>query len=123
MRKALIYTIAILGLLVSCRAQKIDREMIYGTFTGANKSQTATSLYTLELKSDSAFFFNRQVHLGGSHCSGKWKIADNKVLLECNEVTDPIEALTRGGMSGVQELQIISKDKLKYKNALLKRKK
>jgi hypothetical protein len=123
MRKAFIYTIVILGLLESCRAQKIDQEMIYGTFTGSDKNHTASSFYTLELKSDGTFSFDRRVHLGGSRCDGKWRVTDNKVLLECSEVTDPMETLTRGGMNGVQELQMISKSKLKYKDVVLRRKK
>ena len=74
------------------------------------------------LNQDSTFSFNISVDLGGSHCSGEWKIADDKVLLECNEVADPMAALTRGGMRGVQQLEIISKNKLKYKDVVLKRK-
>jgi len=121
MRKGFIYAIVILSMPMSCRVQKIDQELIYGTFTGSDANKMAVSFFTLELKSDGTFVFDRRIHLGGSHCSGKWRITDEKVLLECSEVTDPMEALTRGGMSGVQELQAISKNRLKYMDVVLKR--
>ncbi len=122
MRKVFIYTVVVLGLFVSCTAQKISQEMMYGTFTGSDISHTIGSTYTLNLKSDGTFTFNRRVHLAGSHCDGRWTVDDNKLLLECSEVTDPMEELVRGGMNGVQEIRIISANKLKYHEVLLKRK-
>ena len=108
--------------MLSCKAQQ-NQELFYGTFNAVEKSSKGlpSYVYTLQLNRDNAFLFSIRVDLGGSNCSGDWKIAKNKILLECGEVTDPVKALTRGGMDGVQEFRIINKNKLKYKDVILKR--
>jgi len=125
MKKTFVYTLIILGLLMSCRAQKMDSEFHYGTFYAVDQKHKGlpSYFYTLKLYQDSTFLFAIKVDLGGSHCSGKWEITNNTLMIECDEVIDPMESLTRGGMSGVQELEILSKDKLKFKDVILERNK
>lgn len=125
MRKTFIYIVIISIFLMSCIAQKKDRGFYHGTFNAVNQSYKGlpTYYYTLEINQDSTFTYSIKVGLGGSYCSGKWKINKNILLIECNEITDPMEGLTRGGMSGEQEFEILNKNKLKYKDIVLKRKK
>lgn len=126
MRKIFIYTIVILSPFVSCRAQKIDREVLYGTFNAVDQKYKGlpTYFYTLKLNQDGTFFFVIKFDMASPQCTGKWQVANNEVLLECNESTNPQEALSGGYMSEREhKLQIVSKNKVKYKDVVLKRKK
>lgn len=124
MKKTIIYLVIIFGLLISCRAQKIDQSSICGTFYKLDKDKHFSSSYTLELRLDSTFTFIISVQDAKPQCNGKWKIVDNGfIMLNCNEDTNPYEMLSSGYMSQREnKLQIINKNKIKYKDVVLKRK-
>ena len=123
MMKATIYLSVMLMSLLSCKAQQIEQSEIYGRFYKLQKGKDFNIAYTLELKSDSTFFLHLNTAGGNPQCEGKWKIADNNfIFLKCNEITDVTETLTNGYMSQREHnLNIISKNKIKYKNVVLKR--
>lgn len=125
MKKFVIYLVITLGLFITCRAQKIEQEALCGTFYKLNKDKYFSSSYTLELRPDSTFSFIIMVKDAKPQCNGKWKIIDKEfILLECNESSNPYEMLSSGYMSQKeQKLQVINKNKIKYKDFVLKRKK
>ncbi|PIF02231.1 MAG: hypothetical protein CR996_01235 [Draconibacterium sp.] len=125
MKKAIIYIVVVFMSLLACKAQKIEHETICGIFYKLEKGKDFNTSYTVELKSDSTFFLVVGTAAGKPQCTGKWKIVDNEfILLECGEITDVTEALSSGYMSQREhKLQIISKNKIKYKDVVLKRKK
>jgi hypothetical protein len=124
MRKFLIYAIAMV-LFLSCKAQKIEQELIQGTFYKLNKDRHFSSSYTLELHSDGSFLLQEKLHEANPQCQGRWTIEDNKfVVLKCDDVKDVTETLTNGYMNKREhKLLIISRNKVKYNDVVLKRKK
>lgn len=124
MRKHLIYTVTMILMILSCKAQEIDREAIYGTFYGLDRDKNFSTSYTVELRQDSSFKLAIKVQDANPQCEGKWKIVGNEVLLECDEITDPTKMLSSGYMNKREhKLLIVNKDKLKYDGVVLKRKK
>jgi hypothetical protein len=125
MMKALIYISILILSLLSCKAQKVEQEVIYGTFYKLNKDKHFSSSYTLVLNPDNTFQFIIKVQEGNPQCKGLWEIISNEyILLKCNEVVDVEETLTNAYMSiRENKLTIVSKNKLKYNNVVLKREK
>lgn len=125
MRKFLIYIAVMLISSLSCKAQKVEQEAILGTFYKLDKGKHFSTSYTLMLKSDSTFAFIIKVKDGQPQCDGIWEIVDDKfILLKCGEITDVTETLTNGYMSKREhEIIIINKNKLRYNDVVLKRKK
>lgn len=125
MKRAVVYVVITLGLFISCKAQKIGQEALCGTFYKLNKDKYFSSSYTLELRPDSSFTFIVMVKDAKPQCEGKWKIIDKEfILLECKESSNPYEMLSSGYMSEKEhKLQVINKNKIKYKDFVLKRKK
>ena len=123
MRKFLIYMIAMV-LFLSCKAQKIDQQTIQGTFHKLNKGRDFNSSYAIELHNDGSFILKETHQDANPQCSGKWKIEDGKfVVLKCDEVKDVTETLTNGYMNKREyKLLIINKNKIKYNDVVLKRK-
>ena len=114
-----------LGLFITCNAQKIEQGSISGIFYRLIKGKDFNTSYTLELNADSTFKLRINLFEGNSQCIGKWKILDNVfIMLNCNEDVNPYEMLSSGYMSEKEyKLQIINKNKIKYKDFVLKRKK
>lgn len=108
-----------------CKAQEIGQTSICGTFYKLHKGKDFNVSYTLELNSDSTFLLLLNTAGGNPQCEGRWEIIDSEfILLKCNELTDVTEALTNGYMSQREhKIQIIGKNKIKYKDVILKRKK
>jgi hypothetical protein len=125
MKRAVIYIAIMLGLFVTCNAQKIEQGTICGTFYKLVKWKGYNTSYTLELNADSTFKLHITLFEGSSQCIGKWEILDSVfIMLKCNEDTNPYEMLTSGYMSEKEhKLQVINKNKIKYKDVVLKRKK
>ncbi len=125
MRKKLIYIVIMMIPLLSCKAQKIEQEAIYGTFYKLEKGKDFNTSYTLELNSDSTFTLLINTAAGKPQCSGVWEIVDNEfILLKCGEDADSYEMLSSGYMSQKEhKLQILNKNKIKYKDVVLNRKK
>lgn len=122
MKKVLIYSIAMI-LFLPCKAQKIDRETIQGTFYRRNKDRDFSSSYTLELHSDGSFLLIEKLFEANPQCKGKWELEDNKfIVLKCNDVNDVVETVTNGYMNKrEQKLLIISRNKIRYNDVILKR--
>ncbi|MDB4334844.1 hypothetical protein OAA06_00645 [bacterium] len=110
---------------LSCKAQEIGHAEICGAFYMLQKGKDFNVAYTLELNTDSTFLLRLNTAGGKPQCEGKWEIVDcNFIFLKCNEITDVTETLTNGYMSQREhKVEIISKNKIKYKDVLLKRKK
>ena len=123
MKKAIIVAVVFMS-LSSCYTQKVGLETISGTFYRLQKGNYFNTSYMIELKSDSTFSLIIGTAAGEPQCNGKWKIIDNEfIFLECYKMTDISEALTSGYMSQRKhKVQIISKNKIKYKDIVLKRK-
>ena len=124
MKKTFIFIIIIV-LFLSCKAQKIDQEVIQGTFYKLNKDRYLSSSYTLELHKDGSFALNEKHQDANPQCKGKWTIENDKfIVLKCDEVKDVTETLTNGYMNKrEQKLLIINRNKIKYNDVVLKRKK
>ena len=124
MRKKLIYLVVIILMSFSCKAQKIDQEALYGTFYGLDKGKDFSRSYTLELKEDGSFSISINVQDANPQCDGQWKATNNEVLLQCEAGDNPFEMIASGYMGESKHtLRIINKNKLKYKDTILKRKK
>lgn len=125
MMKAIIYMSVILMSLLSCRAQKLEHEAICGTFYKLNKDKDFSTSYTLTLNPDNTFTFVIKVQDAQPQCNGTWEMVDNEfILLKCGEDANPYEMLSSGYMSEKEhKLQVINKNKIKYKDVVLKRKK
>lgn len=123
--KAIIYISVVLMSFLSCNAQQIEKETICGTFYKLQKGKDFNVSYTLELNTDSTFLLRLNTAGGKPQCEGKWKIVNSKsIFLKCNEIGDITETLTNGYMSQREhKMKIISKNKIKYKDVVLKRKK
>lgn len=111
--------------LLSCKAQNIGQEAIYGTFYKLQKGKDFITSYTLELNADSTFTLLINTAAGKPQCNGKWELVDNEFIhLKCYEITDVTEALSSGYMSQREhKLQVVNRNKIKYKDVVLKRKK
>ena len=124
MKKTLVNMIVMMAILFSCKAQKIDPISIYGTFYKWDKDKYFSKSYTLELNQDGSFKLKINQLDANPQCQGKWGIVDNEILLECEEGKNPYEMLSSGYLSEREHrFQILSKNKLKYKDIVLKRKK
>ena len=110
-------------LFLPCKAQKIDRETIQGTFYRRNKDRDFSSSYTLELHSDGSFLLIEKLFEANPQCKGKWELEDNKfIVLKCNDVNDVVETVTNGYMNKrEQKLLIISRNKIRYNDVIFKR--
>lgn len=111
--------------LLSCKVQKIGQNAFYGTFYKLNKDKHFSSSYTLVLNPDNTFQFIIKAQDGNPQCNGHWEIIDKEyIYLRCNEVADVIETLTNAYMSTREnKVMIVSKNKLRYNDIVLKRKK
>jgi len=109
--------------LLSCKAQSLVQKAIYGTFYKLDKDKHFSASYTLKLNSDSTFSFLIKVQDGQPQCNGTWELLeDGFILLKCGEVADVTETLTNAYMSKREhKILIMSKNKLKYNDIVLKR--
>jgi len=124
MKKATVYIIFMLVSFFSANAQKIDQCTICGKFYKLVKGKDFSTSYTLELNADSTFKLFIRVFDGSPQCQGKWKFMGDKfVILNCSEDDNPYQMLTNGYMSQRNDtIQIISKNKIRFNDAVLKRK-
>jgi hypothetical protein len=111
--------------LLSCKAQTVEQASICGTFYESYKDKHFSTSYTLILNSDSTFSFHIIVKDGQPQCNGKWELVEDEfILLKCGEDANPFEMLSNHYMSQKEhKLQVLNKNKIKYKNVVLKRKK
>lgn len=124
MRKTLIYFTVMMLMVISCKAQKIDQESLYGTFYGLDKGKDFSRSYTLELKEDGSFSISINIPDANPQCDGQWEVTNNEVLLQCDADDNPFAMIASGYMGESKHtFRIINKNKLKYKDTVLKRKK
>ena len=131
MRKPIAF-ITLLILTLSCKSQYYTDASMSGTFDGVegriqHRNPIAYSVL-LELNADHSFKLERSFDLARYTGQGEWVMRKDGVIeLNCNnnpEVDDTIKALMAGGfIEGTLEIQVLSKNKLKLDDTVLKRKK
>ena len=131
MRKIVAY-ITILILALSCKSQYYNDSVFCGSFggrEGAIHSRNPIAFYvSLELNADHTFLLERSfdmIHFSGR---GEWALLNDGVVeLNCNNnpvLSDVQKALMAGGLiEGTVEIRVLSKDKLKWDDTVLRRKK
>ena len=129
MKKIAVY-LSVLFLALSCKSQYYNDASICGTFGGVEggvhrKNQIAYSV-SLELNSDHTFMLERSLDLTRYTGQGEWAMRNDGVVdLNCNKnpVLDDIQiAFMAGGLiEGTLEIRVLSKDKLKWGDTVLKR--
>ena len=131
MRK-LIAFITILILAISCKSQYFTDASISGTFDGVEggkQRRNPVAYYvSLELNADHTFKLERSFDLARYTGQGEWVMRKDGVIeLNCNNnpvVDDVIKALMAGGfIEGTLEIQVLSKNRLKLDDTVVKRKK
>lgn len=129
MRRIIAY-IAILLLALSCKSQYYTDATICGTFGGReggiHRKNPIAYYVELELNSDHTFKLERSFDLSRYTGEGEWAMRKDGVIeLNCNNnpvVDDVVKALMAGGfIEGIQEIRVLSKDKLKWGDTVLKR--
>lgn len=125
--KGKLYLIAIGMICLSCSSTKhIVQEKLVGEFYGKSPglSKGVYDNYTLKLNNDSTFYFEINIHDARPRCDGKWWQSGDSLFLRCSDTESLAEKLSNGYMNQREhEFEILSKDKLKYKDVVLKRKK
>jgi hypothetical protein len=108
MRITLIFSFVMILLIISCKTQEISQKSLYGTFYGLAKAKDFTRSYFLELKKDGSFSLSINVQDTNPQCNGRWEVANNCVLLQCEASDNPF-AIIAGGYMGESKhtLQII----------------
>lgn len=110
--------------LFSCKVQMVEKGAISGTFYKLKKGNDFNIAYTLELRSDNTFKLLVSTAGGKPQCEGKWKIVDNEfILLECNKDENLYETISNTYMSQKNhKVQVLGKNRLKYNDVVLRRK-
>ena len=112
-------------LFFSCGSTKIvTHKNIEGCYHAIVKKYGFTTSYTLVLNNDNTFSFDIKVQDGNPKCKGNWIAMDNDkfLMLEC-EQSSIFEELTNSYMNKRDHImQVINKNKLKYKDIILRRK-
>lgn len=128
--KRLVFYIIFLTLLSSCKSQQITFGSLHGSFVGSEKvSKHVLSGYVeLELNQDGTCSLKKLLDLSKNECRGEWTVKNgNLIAIQCNRnpVQSDIEKALQGGsfIEGNLEIKILSKNKLKLDNIILKRKK
>jgi len=112
-------------ILYSCKVQVVEKELICGTFYRLEKGKDFDFARTLDLKSDNTFELIINTSEGRPQCKGKWEMINNKfILLKCNDDNNPYETISNIYMSQKEhKVQILGKNRLKYDDVILRRKK
>jgi hypothetical protein len=118
MKRTLISVVIIISIF-SCKVQEIEQNTINGEFYKLFKNRDFSYAYTLKLNADHTFKFVLRIET----CMGKWELINDSIILNCNE--EPIESRISSGymFQREHELQIISRNRLKYNDIILRRKK
>lgn len=128
MKKIIVYSI-ILILFLSCKIQQFTIVSLYGTFDGIESGKIPLFTYvSLELNRDNTCTLKKTFDLSKIECRGEWAILNGDLIkIKCNNnpVLSDIEKALQGGsyIEGNLEIKVLSKNKLKFGNTILKRKK
>ena len=99
-----------------------------GTFDGVEGGKNPLSTYVvLELNVDNTCSLKKTFDLSKIECRGEWAINDDVIEIRCNNnpVLSDVEKALQGGsyIEGTLKIIVLSKNKLKLGNTVLKRKK
>ena len=125
--KYFIFSIIILC-MTSCGMQQYDMESMSGRFEGVERAKNPLSIYMLlDLNKDSTCVYESIMDLSRNTCQGKWNILNNRMIyITCNDnpiLSDIEKALQCGDyIEDSLQIKVLSKNKLKIGNAILKRK-
>lgn len=123
MKKVILYTIIVFLVFLSCRSLNVGSFPITGTFYKQGKSLGFNFEYKLELREDGSFYLEEKLKDANPRCEGRWEIdGKDSILLKCDSVTNLNEMLTNSYMNNREQmLKMLSRNRLEYKNAVLKR--
>ena len=101
---------------------------MYCIFYGVAWWKASLSIYVvLELNFDNTCLLKKTFDLSKIECRGEWDINDDVIEIRCNNnpVLSDIEKALQGGsyIEGTFKIKVLSKNKLKLGNTVLKRKK
>lgn len=128
MRKIIAY-LTILILSVSCKSQQFTVVSLCGTFDAVEGGKNLLTTYVLlELNMDNTCSLKETIDMSIIECRGEWAMLNDGVIeLRCNNnpVLNEIEKALLGGnyIEGTLKIKVLSKNKLKLGNTVLKRKK
>lgn len=128
MREIIAYS-TILILCLSCKSQQYNVASLSGTFDGVEGGKNPLSSYVLlELKMDNTCSLKKTFDLSRIECRGEWVMLNDGVIeIRCNNnpVLSDIEKALQGGgyIEGIIKIKVLSKNKLKLDQTVLKRKK
>lgn len=122
--KKIVYILIILS-IYSCGTLKIEQADLVGEYHKLQTAKNALSInYNLVLNSDNTFTLSMKMQDANPQCDGKWELKDKKyIYLECDETTDVGVILSSGNMKEKNyKLEVIDKNKIRFKDVILKRK-
>jgi hypothetical protein len=104
----------------SCKPQQfITQENINGYFYGKTNGYSTA----LRLKNDSTFIYVKSLFEGSASCTGKWKMENNIIILQCIDRHE-FQGLVWGYMGEVAfSLKTVNKNKLANKKEKVRLKK
>lgn len=129
MLKIRIACLVVLFLSLSCKSQQFNGVSLCGTFDGVEGRKNPLSTYVLlELNMDKTCSLKKTFDLSKIECRGEWAMLNDGVIeIRCNNnpaLSDIEKALQGGGyVEGAIQIKVLSKNKLKFGNTVLKRKK
>lgn len=125
--KRKLYLIVVGVICFSCTSTKyVAQEKLAGEFYGKSPgiSKGVYDRYTLTLNTDSTFYFEINIHDANPGCDGKWWQSGDSLFLKCSDTESLTDKLSNGYMNQREhEFEILSLNRLKYKDTILKRKK
>lgn len=125
--KYFIFSIIILC-MTSCGMQQYDMKSMSGRYVGVDRAKnTLSTSILLELNKDNTCLFERSMGLSKNICQGQWRIVNNCMInITCNNnpILSDVESALQGGgyIKDSLQIKVLSKNKLKIGNAILKRK-
>lgn len=123
MKKIVIILISVMScVFISCNTLKIEQNNIMSTFYKKGSKNGFNYEYTLKLNKDNSFFLSHKVHGANPQCKGQWKQSEDTIFLTCNEENEVSIMLSNGYMNEREyTLKVISNNKIKINNIILKR--
>lgn len=108
--------IAVISFIFSCKTSQ-NLKSFYGEYYKKGKDFE----YSLLLNANNTFMLETKYQDANPTCVGKWKKTnDNEIQLMCNDTESPTEMLSSGYMNEREhKIEIISKNKIKFKNVIL----
>ena len=114
-----ILPVILICLLSSCKSLKSEQD-IYGDFYKKGQDYE----YSLTLNKDRTFVLTIKYQDANPSCIGKWEKSNgSEIHLKCDDVENPTETISSSYMNEREhKIEIISSNKLRFKNTVLNRK-